>query len=143
MFTLESNEVKASVSLPDFNNSALAARAWADEVEQKLLIENQELATKALFHDAVAVAEDAISIAQAAKSLNTGRNRLCSFMRQKGWMTRKNEPYQSKIEAGLLDVKISKYNHPENGLQQSITTLVTGKGLTKLHTLFNEQRGLA
>ncbi|WP_181811597.1 phage antirepressor KilAC domain-containing protein [Pragia fontium] len=81
MFTLESNEVKASVSLPDFNNSALAARAWADEVEQKqkLLIENQELATKALSHDAVAVAEDAISITQAAKSLSTGRNRLYSI----------------------------------------------------------------
>lgn len=136
-FTLESNEVKAPALLPDFNNPALAARAWADEVEQKqkLLIENQELAPKAQFHDAVVVTDDAISIANAAKALNTGRNRLCSFMRKNGWMTRHNEPYQAKIEAGLLDVKINKYMHPENGLQQSLTTLVTGKGLTKLQGL--------
>ncbi|WP_373876072.1 phage antirepressor KilAC domain-containing protein [Pragia fontium] len=60
-------------------------------------MENQELATKALFHDAVAVAEDAISITQAAKSLNTGRNRLCSFLRCSGYFN-KNELFTLAFE---------------------------------------------
>ncbi len=113
--------------------------------EKVITLENkvEELAPKARFHDEVAVAPDAISIAQAAKTLNTGRNRLCSFMRQQGWMTRHNEPYQDKINSGLLDVKISKFMHPENGLQQSITTLVTGKGLTKLSKLLSSARTAA
>ncbi|AKJ41804.1 phage antirepressor KilAC domain-containing protein [Pragia fontium] len=121
-------------ALPSVKDLALMV-IQAEEEKERLLLINQELSPKAQFHDAVAVTEDAISIALAAKPLNTGRNRLCSFMRKCGWITRHNEPYQDKITAGLLDVKLGKYVHPENGLQQSITTLVTGKGLTKLHEM--------
>lgn len=97
-------------------------------------------APKVAFAESVVAAPDAISIGQAAKILGTGRNRLAQFMRQNKWITRTNEPYQPKIEAGLLDVKIGMWEHPEKGLKSSITTLVTGKGLARLRQIMNNDR---
>lgn len=87
------------------------------------------------FAERVVAAPDAISISHAAKILGTGRNRLVSLMRRAGWLTRTNEPYQPKINAGLLDVKLGRWEHPDRGLQNSVTALVTGKGLEKLRAL--------
>lgn len=129
-----------NLALPDFSNPAEAARAWADQHEQ---IERQtaqivEFKPKAEFYDQVASAQDAISVGEAAKIIGTGRRRLFAFMRHLGWVTRKNEPYQAKIEQGYLDVKLGSWEHPDHGIQQSVTTLVTGKGLTKLQKLWAE-----
>lgn len=106
--------------------------------EKVLALEERvaEQAPKVRFHDQVAAAPDAISMAEAAKLLGTGRTRLMAMLRQMHWLTRYNEPYQDKIEAGLLDVKIGKlWEHPEQGLKRSITAIVTGKGLAKLQAL--------
>ncbi len=91
---------------------------------------------KVAFHDQVAVSPDAISVAEAAKLIGTGQNRLYSFLRLNGWINRKNQPYQHKIEQGLLDVKLRRFEHPEQGLKEGVTTLVTGKGLTKLKKMW-------
>ncbi|WP_219340297.1 phage antirepressor KilAC domain-containing protein, partial [Spartinivicinus marinus] len=93
---------------------------------------------KVEFHDQVAKAPDAISVGDAAQIIGTGRNRLFEYMRQIGWVTRYNQPYQQKIEQGLLNVKLSQFEHPEEGLKQKITTLVTGKGLTKLQSMWQQ-----
>lgn len=131
---LEEQVNSNSPILPDFNDPVKAARAWADEREQTILLTHkvEELEPKAEFHDKVTSSKDAISLAQAAKTLGTGRNRLCALLRQNKWLRRNNEPYQDKIEQGLLDVKLTNWEHPDNGLQQSVTALVTGKGLTKI-----------
>lgn len=71
-------------------------------------------------------------------SLFDGRTRLLQFMRQKGWVTRSNEPYQTKIEVGLLDVKLGTFEHPVDGTIPTCSTLITGKGLTKLKALWRE-----
>jgi anti-repressor protein len=92
-------------------------------------------APKVAFAEQVAAAPDAISLAQAAKITGTGRNRLCQMLRESRWLTRTNEPYQDKIEAGLLDVKIGSWEHPEKGLQRSVTALVTGKGLARIQKM--------
>lgn len=112
----------------------LRLEAENEALESKVL----EFKSKADFHDRVAVAPDAISTAKAAKIIGTGRNRLMAFMRQSKWVTRHNEPYQGKIEQGLLDVKIGEFDHPENGLTKRITTLITGKGLIKLRQLLSD-----
>ncbi len=91
---------------------------------------------KVAFHDQVAVSPDAISVAEAAKLIGTGQNRLYSFLRMNRWINRKNQPYQHKIEQGLLDVKLRRFEHPEQGLKEGVTTLVTGKGLTKLKKMW-------
>lgn len=103
----------------------------------------QEAAPKVEFANRVEVAHDAITVGEAAKTIGTGRTRLFAFLRRHGWVNRRNEPYQSKIEAGYLDVKIGKWEHPEQGLQENITTLVTGKGLVKLQKLWNQESGVA
>lgn len=100
-------------------------------------------APKVAFCNKVIAAPDAISIGQAAKIFNTGRNRLYSDLRRLGWVNRRNEPYQSKIEAGYLDVKLGSFDHPDHGVKQSVTTLITGKGMVKLsnilgHPLLND-----
>ena len=103
----------------------------------------QEAAPKVEFANRVEVAHDAITVGEAAKTIGTGRTRLFAFLRRHGWVNRRNEPYQSKIEAGYLDVKIGKWEHPEQGLQENITTLVTGKGLVKLQKLWDQESGVA
>lgn len=92
-------------------------------------------APKVAFHDKVIVAPGAITLSEAAKILGTGRTRLTASLRQLGWLRRNNEPYQNKIEAGLLDVKLGEWTHPDFGLQRSVTALVTGKGLAKLQAI--------
>ncbi len=80
----------------------------------------------------MAASEDAIPVSKAAKIIGTGRTRLFAFMRKSRWVDRRNEPYQDKIEAGLLDVKLSDWEHPRDGIKESVTALVTGKGLARL-----------
>jgi len=108
--------------------------------QEKKQLEHQieEEAPRVAFAKQVEVAPDAISVAKAAKILGTGQRRLFAFLRSIGWVTRRNEPYQAKIEAGYLDVKLGSWSHPDHGLQQSVTTLVTGKGLAKLQKLWAE-----
>lgn len=103
----------------------------------------QEAAPKVEFANRVEVAHDAITVGEVAKTIGTGRTRLFAFLRRHGWVNRRNEPYQSKIEAGYLDVKIGKWEHPEQGLQENITTLVTGKGLVKLQKLWDQESRVA
>lgn len=121
---------------------AEALRLAADLAEENTLLEHriQEDAPKVAFARQVEVAEDAITVAQAAKILDTGRKRLFAFMREIGWVNRYNQPYQSRIEAGYLDVKIGSWEHPDHGLRQSVTALVTGKGLVKLQKMWQELR---
>lgn len=123
-------------AIPQTLPEALRLAAELAEDNQRLESANNEMKPKAEFHDSVVASDGAISVAKAAKILNTGRNRLMDFLREAGWLTRNNEPYQSKIEAGLLDVKLGTYNHPRRGLMASITVLITGKGLTKLQKLY-------
>jgi phage antirepressor YoqD-like protein len=118
----------------------------ADNIE--LSKENHELevkvgqdAPKVAFHDMVAVSHKTYNAAQAAKVIGTGRTRLLQFMRQKGWVTRTNEPYQAKIEAGLLDVKLGTFEHPIDGTIPTCSTLITGKGLTKLQAMWQSREG--
>ncbi|MBU2714123.1 phage antirepressor KilAC domain-containing protein [Zooshikella sp. WH53] len=94
--------------------------------------EIREAQPKIDFFDDVTNADDAITIAEAAKVLDTGRNRLMSYLRAIEWVNPNNEPYQATINSGNMDVKLSEYYHPVQGLKKCITPLITGKGLTKL-----------
>lgn len=141
--------VERELSRMDILQLAIEAeheRMRLESANQKLTLEKQGLenqvfedAPKVEFHDKVVAAPGAMSVAQAAKILGTGRTRLFQFLRQIAWVTRYNEPYQEKIESGYLDVKLGSWAHPDHGVQQSVTTLITGKGLTKLQKLWTER----
>jgi anti-repressor protein len=122
-----------------------ALRALADTAERLALANSKAEADapKVAFAEQVEVAPDAISLGQAAKIFDTGRTRFCQWLREIGWLTRTNEPYQDKINTGYLDVKIGSWDHPEKGLQRSVTALITGKGLAKLHKLWADRRPAA
>lgn len=95
-------------------------------------------APKVAFCNQVIAAPDALSASKAAKVIDMGRNRFLAALRRLGWINRFNEPYQHKIEAGYLDVKLGDWQHPEHGVRQSVTTLITGKGLVKLSKLLGK-----
>jgi anti-repressor protein len=84
---------------------------------------------KVEFFDAVVESELCYDLAKAAKLLDTGRTRLASFLREQGYMDKSNNPKQRFIEAGLMDVKFSKFN---TGYDIVVTPkpFITGKGLT-------------
>jgi len=126
-------------------NPEIGTLEWIDMVrekeEQRLLLEQEkqqlecqilEFKPKVEFCDKVTNSEDAISVSQAAKVIGTGQKRLFAYMRQHKWVNRRNEPYQFMINSGYLDVKLGQFNHPSQGLVNTVTALVTGKGLIKL-----------
>jgi len=114
-------------------------RLKLEQERQALEAKVQEYEPKALFAEQVQRAPDTISVSEAAKIIGTGQRRLFDFLRNIGWISRRNEPYQEKIQQGLLNVKLSNFQHPEHGLKQSVTTVVTGKGLTKLKALWDQE----
>lgn len=113
---------------------ALALNAY--EVQYVVPLENkvQELEPKAEFYDDCVDAEGLLKLKEAAKILGTGRNRLCQFLRDhKVFMRNSTEPYQRFVESGWFVVKVITIN----GFNHSVT-LITGKGLTKIKSLFEK-----
>ena len=152
---LEEQTAKPAFDISSLNDPKVLLALLTDNVRKVVALEadntelskeNHELevkveqdAPKVAFHDMVVVSHKTYNAAQAAKLIGTGRTRLLQFMRQKGWITRSNEPYQAKIEAGLLDVKLGTFEHPLQGTIPTCSTLITGKGLTKLEALWRER----
>lgn len=126
--------------LTDNVKKVVALEADNTELSQENLMLEQKVAAdapKAAFFDAVTVTHETYSVAEAAKLIGTGQNRLMAFLRQRRWVTlRKNEPMQGPIESGYLTAKLSTFEHPENGKTTVATPRVTGKGLTKLQALW-------
>lgn len=133
-------EVQSHPQIPQTMSEALRLAADQADVIEKQKHDLLIAAPKVAFADQVRIAEDAITMAEAAKLIGTGRGRFFTFMRQQKWITRGGEPYQAKIEAGLMDVKVSHWEHPNEGLKQNVTPLVTGKGLVKLQKLWAQEK---
>ena len=125
-------------SLPEALRLAadLAEQVQAEK-ERAAALEAQTVADapKVAFAEQVEAAPDALTMGMVAKILGTGRTRLSEKLKQMGWLTRWGEPYQAKIEAGFLAVKITKWEHPTDGLRQRSTPLVTGKGMARLNVI--------
>ncbi|MFI8643861.1 phage antirepressor KilAC domain-containing protein [Pseudomonas iridis] len=126
--------------LTDNVKKVVALEADNSELSHENLMLEQKVAAdapKTAFFDAVTVTHETYSVAEAAKLIGTGQNRLMAFLRQRRWVTlRKNEPMQGPIESGYLTAKLSTFEHPENGKTTVSTPRVTGKGLTKLQALW-------
>jgi anti-repressor protein len=126
------------VALPDFTNPVVAARAWADEVEARLIAEKDAAAkTLALeaaqpaveFHDRVKMQPDHYSIREVAKLLRTGEKKLRQWMRDERLIALDNTPYQEYMNRGYFRQVIVKLQGGERLYSQ---TVVTSKGLAWL-----------
>lgn len=120
--------------LPDFTNPAIAARAWAEQYEQRIEAERKLLESKPKieFYDAVAGSKDAIEIGEAAKVLDipgVGRNKLFQLLRLNKILMTTNQPYQEFVDRGYFRVIEQKYTKPSGETCINIKTLVYQKGL--------------
>lgn len=84
---LESQVRKSEIIMPNFSNPAEAARAWADQYEQRLKLEvkAREDAPKVEFFESVAESKDAVEMKAVSSTLNyvaVGRNKLFAILRE-------------------------------------------------------------
>ena len=132
------------ISLPDFNNPALAARAWADEYEQKQIAQAKvlELTPKAEFYDAVASSKKTMSMAEVAKVLNVpgmGQNNLFAKLREKKILMANNNPYQIYVTKGYFKLIEQKFNKPSGSVCLGFKTVVYQKGLDFIRKILTGQ----
>lgn len=142
---LERSQSASMTNLPDFTNPADAARAWAEQYDQRRLAESKvslleevtkEQAPKVLFADSIIGSKSSCLIGELAKIITQngyeiGQNRLFAWMREHHYLGTNGEyyniPNQKYIEQGLFELK--KNAHSENGIMKTtITPKVTGKG---------------
>ena len=109
------------------------------ELEEKnKLIEKQK--PKAEFYDEIIDSTTVIGMKEVADILNVkgyGRNNLFKFLREKGILNRKNEPYRKYIEQGLFEIKESRYI-VDDEVRIKPTTYVTQKGLDYIRKILNK-----
>ena len=123
--------------LPNFNNPIIAARAWADECEAKMLAEAKikELQPAVNIVKALTDSRKEYGMSEVAKIMEVhddngkslGRNKFFATLRRKKILRDSNEPYQRYVDAGYFIYKTHFINEmPIN------TAYVTGKGLAWL-----------
>ncbi|MDE1011976.1 MAG: phage antirepressor KilAC domain-containing protein [Paraburkholderia fungorum] len=136
----------AAPQLPDFTNPAIAARAWADQVEQRIALESrvEADAPKVEVYDRIAEAEGSICLRDAAKSLQIQPGKLNTFLQANGWIYRRVgkgtwTAYQDKLQAGLLIHKVTPYIDETNGESRvNEQVRITPRGLTRIAELLNK-----
>lgn len=75
------------------------------------------------------------TVSQAGKILECGEKTLMFILRSNRWVTALNEPYQSRIDQGLLKLRIRTSEFNNDGTKCSVRTVITFKGLNKLKEL--------
>jgi len=143
----ELEETAHRPQLPDFTNPAIAARAWADQVEARQLIEAKTvelehkvevLAPKAEALDRMALADGEVCLQTAGKLLQQPPNKFISWLRGLGtWIFKRqgssrNSAYTDKINAGYLNVRTTTTIMPDGSERVTEQVVVTPKGLAKL-----------
>lgn len=115
----------AGPALPDFTNPVAAARAWADEVEKKQVLEQQLVAAAPAleFVDRYVDASGLLGFRQACKVLKIKENAFRKFLLEKGIAYRLGgelAPRAEHLNAGRFEVKagVSKKNeHAFNSMR--------------------------
>ena len=106
---LENQARKSEVVMPNFSNPAEAARAWADQYEQRLKLEAKarEDAPKVEFYDTTAKSDDTFDLDNVAKTLNyknIGRNNLFKILKEQKVLMRNRNPYQKYVDCGYFKI---------------------------------------
>lgn len=95
--------------------------------------EIERMKPKELFADAVSTSETCILIGELAKlikqnGVDIGQNRLFKYMRDNGYLTKKNEPTQKAMDLELFEVLERTVSHADGSTRITRTTKATGKG---------------
>lgn len=145
---LEAVVAAPAAQLPDFTNPIIAARAWADQVEQKLVLEHkvQDDAPKVEAYERISEAEGSLCLRDAAKNLQMQPLKFNAWLQANGWIYRRVgkggwTAYQDKIQSGLLMHKVTPYIDSTDGESRvNEQVRVTPKGLTRLARLLDEDK---
>jgi len=124
-------EVGSSVTLPDFTNPAIAARAWAEQFEAKLALTARVAADapKVAFAEAIRSIDGVCHIEKIAKTIGIGRNKLFKKMRDDGILMQSNLPYQKYIDREYFTVNEQEPFVDSKGAKHpTFTAMVTGAG---------------
>lgn len=134
---------KQVFQLPDFTNPAEAARAFADQYEQKQ-IAMQKLAIaepKAKALDVIDSSEGALNIRDTGKTLGIGQKKFIEWALKNEWLYRdsknKLQAYSKRIQQGYLEIKATTYGHASFGSRATTQTVVTPQGLVQLSKVFS------
>ena len=141
--TATDDAVEAMLADPDSMIRALTALKEERAARAAAEAENRVLEPKARSFDHFLSSGDDYSVATVAQALvragaSTGRNRLFGFMEHLGWIYRPEghrqwRAYQSAVEAGLVRVRMGKYEGQSTGeVRATYTIRVTPKGLDRL-----------
>ena len=125
----------------------LAQNLKEEQEKRKALQEQVEAQRPAvIFAGAVETSKSSILIGELAKILkqngiNIGQNRLFEWMRQNGYLIRRNGsdynmPTQRAMEMGLFEIKETSIVHADGHTSISKTPKVTGKGQVYFVDLF-------
>lgn len=133
---------KPTFQLPDFTNPATAARAWADEVEAKQMLQSKitEDAPKVAYAEAVDQAKGALTLSQTAKSFKIGPQKFIQFLKDTDRIFKHgavNLPLQSHVDSGTFRVRPITYGYTGKMTTQ---TVVTPKGQRVLFDLVQKHR---
>ena len=133
-------------TLPDFSNPAIAARAWADQFEEKLALAAQveEMKPSVAALERLSDSEGAMTITSAAKSLKLNRNKLIAWMEDNKWVYRAGGigdliAYQNRIDAGLMIHRATGYTG-HSGEHIKSQARVTAKGLATISKQIEKAR---
>ena len=129
-YFIESEKKSLVPALPDFTNPAIAARAWADEVEAKILLEHKIVEKDKVI---IAIADlnikaGDVSVGDFAKNLaidGLGRNNMYTWLKGRGFLQLNNEPYQQYVQRGYF--KRKPYDEQYGG-EVKYKTVLTPKG---------------
>lgn len=118
----------------------------------KLKIDNNKMKPKALFADAVSTSKKTVLVGELAKILkgngiDIGQNRLFSWLREHGYLIRRNGsdrnmPTQKAMDLGLFKIKETSISHADGHLSVQKTPKVTGKGQQYFINLFLKNKNL-
>ena len=136
MFDLLEESYFSNQLLPDFNNPAEAARAWADQYEknQKLLAENTVMKPKAEYFDALVDRNCLMNFRDTAKELGQKQKQFINWLIDNKFVYR-DENKKLKPYAGYMDYfSIKEYQHGEHTGSQ---TLITPHGREAFRLLLN------
>ncbi|MDR3436475.1 phage regulatory protein/antirepressor Ant [Telmatospirillum sp.] len=102
-------ELRAQAALPDFNNPAIAARAWADQVEARQEAEKKLTiaAPKVQVYEEIAASEGTMLSGDAAKHLGMGPIKFHGWLHSIEWIFRREGvwvPYQPIRDKGWMTV---------------------------------------
>jgi len=116
---LEAQDGQKLITLPDFNNPAIAARSWADQYERasfaeqkvsKLLVENLSMAPKVAAFEALCDAEGTVNLTDAGKILETGGRRLKQALTCRKHLNSRGLPYQPLVDSGRFIIRTTEAN---------------------------------